>query len=612
MNSIRISGKLTISFGIVLLSLVALGSNLLYQMSKIESTSSDLANNWLPSTMYVAQMQKATSARRVAEAVHIAAKDAALSRRAEEQIVAADADFDRAATGFQSLLDSDQDRANWQAYAQARAAYVRRSSEVLRISRANDDATAMTSYLGDELSLYDAQAKALDAIENYNSTGANKIAAGASAVYASAQRFSIICIVLNVLLVAAMLFVLRRQISIPIAGLADTMRALSSGNSAVQVANTDRNDEIGAMAKSVLVFRDAAVEQGRAAAAKAKSEAEQRDVVKTIGQHLASLAHGDLTAEIRQEFPPAYAEVRTNFNDALASLRKLISTVAASAGQIRTGAAEIATSAEDLSRRTESNASSLEETAAAIAEMDGRLKATAQAAAQTVARADQTIATVNDGRGVADEAVQAMTRVSDSAKGIDDVIEGLDKIAFQTRVLAMNAAVEAGRAGEAGRGFAVVADLVSALAMRAEEEAKRARDQLTVTQVDIGAAVTAVNRVDGALANISGVVDEVHSLLATIAADNQAQAAAVTQVTAAVSSMDQATQQNAAMVEETSAAARNLANEVTGMTELAGQFRTGADTPAPAFAGAPAPKRLPPQAVAALRRPAADPEWSAF
>ncbi|WP_430983530.1 methyl-accepting chemotaxis protein, partial [Escherichia coli] len=121
-----------------------------------------------------------------------------------------------------------------------------------------------------------------------------------------------------------------------------------------------------------------------------------------------------------------------------------------------------------------------------------------------VARADGAIATVSGGREIADEAVQAMGRVSESAKGIDSVIEGLDKIAFQTRVLAMNAAVEAGRAGDAGRGFAVVADLVSALAMRAEEEAKRARDQLTVTQSEILSAVGAVQKVDGALVNIAG------------------------------------------------------------------------------------------------------------
>ena len=168
-----------------------------------------------------------------------------------------------------------------------------------------------------------------------------------------------------------------------------------------------------------------------------------------------------------------------------------------------------------------------------------------------------------------------MTRVSESAKGINDVIEGVDKIAFQTRVLAMNAAVEAGRAGDAGRGFAVVADLVSALAMRAEEEAGRARDQLTATQDDIGAAVEMVQKVDGALADIAEGVSEVHSLLGGMATDNEAQATAISQIASAVGSMDQATQQNASMVEETSAAALSLSGEVNALSERASQFDVG-------------------------------------
>ena len=170
-----------------------------------------------------------------------------------------------------------------------------------------------------------------------------------------------------------------------------------------------------------------------------------------------------------------------------------------------------------------------------------------------------------------------MTRVSDSAKGIDDVIEGLDKIAFQTRVLAMNAAVEAGRAGEAGRGFAVVADLVSALAMRAEEESKQAREQLTATQVDIEGAVEAVRRVDSALVGIASDVEEVNSLLGTVAEGSRSQAMAISEVSGAIQSLDGATQQNAAMVEQTSAAAQTLSTEADRLAEHASAFQPGSD-----------------------------------
>lgn len=306
-----------------------------------------------------------------------------------------------------------------------------------------------------------------------------------------------------------------------------------------------------------------------------RSTESHQAVMAALGQALSAVAQGDLTAEIDGEFCGETAALKSDFNEALARLRDMIGSVADSAEGIRTGSSEIAQAAEDLARRTESNAASLEETSAALVQIDERLKATANAAGRTVGRANQAIATVGTGRTIADEAVQAMERVRDSATGIDSVIEGLDKIAFQTRVLAMNAAVEAGRAGDAGRGFAVVADLVSSLAMRAEEEAKRARDQLTVTQTDVVTAVEAVQRVDGAFADISNDVGEVHSLLDSIATDNQAQSSALTQISAAISSMDQSTQQNAAMVEQTSAAARNLNSEVTSLARQAALFKVG-------------------------------------
>jgi len=259
------------------------------------------------------------------------------------------------------------------------------------------------------------------------------------------------------------------------------------------------------------------------------------------------------------------------------ALASLLEAINDTVGAIRTGSQEIAQASGDLSRRTEANAASLAETAASVQEMDQRLKATAQSARRTVERADGAKATVDTGRAITEQAVSAMERVAESAKGIDNVIEGLDKIAFQTRVLAMNAAVEAGRAGEAGRGFAVVADLVSALAMRAEEEAGRARDQLTATQADIVAAVGMVEKVDGALSNIAGDVATVNELVSGMASDNQAQAGAISEVAATVGEMDRATQQNAAMVEETSAAAQNLAREVDRLAHQANSFHATGD-----------------------------------
>ena len=403
----------------------------------------------------------------------------------------------------------------------------------------------------------------------------------------------------------------RRVISLPYVGTVVRMEGLAAGDLRSPIAFSDYRDCVGRMTKAMDKFRNDAIMIEEAAAAKRESERQQQQVVETVSSSLALLADGNLTATIDSQFPRDFEELKTNVNTALAKLRDLIGGVTHSAQGIRTGSSEIAQASEDLARRTEGNAASLEETSAALVQIDNRLKATAASSTQTVTRADQAIATVDGGRATADEAVQAMGRVSESAKGIDSVIEGLDKIAFQTRVLAMNAAVEAGRAGDAGRGFAVVADLVSALAMRAEEEAKRARDQLTLTQTDIVAAVQAVRKVDGALINISGDVGEVHSLLGTMADDAAAQSTAITQISAAISAMDQSTQQNAAMVEQTSAAARNLTTEVNALADQTATFTidtrgamrspTSVARPAPARQAAPATYRSP---VAALAPPA--------
>ena len=301
------------------------------------------------------------------------------------------------------------------------------------------------------------------------------------------------------------------------------MEGLATGDLTSPILFTEYRDCVGRMTAAMHSFRDTAIAQQR------YSE-DQNRVVERLKDCLESLSSGDLTREISEDLPEGYQALKVNYNKAVATLRDLIAAVVESTEAIRTGSTEITSASEDLARRTESNAASLAETSAAIAQMDGRLRASADSSGTTVARADQAIAVVGTGRATADEAVQAMERVSESAKGIDTVIEGLDKIAFQTRVLAMNAAVEAGRAGEAGRGFAVVADLVSALAMRAEEEAKRARDQLTVTQSDIGSAVEAVQRVDSALGAIVGDVTEVHRLLGEMAEDNRAQSSAVSEI----------------------------------------------------------------------------------
>ena len=467
-------------------------------------------------------------------------------------------DKDAAFTGVESIVAATSKlKAPMDAYAAAAQKIVEAAGTDPVTARAQ-----MPAFMEQFRALEKSMRAASDAIDSH----AHQVAAS------SATLGTVAMIILSITLLAGMgtAFLLaqaaRRLLVRPLLDLADTMRALDGGDLSVRVPHADREDELGGMAQAIDAFRD------KLKAAEAAKEAQTRLIVDTVGTSLDAMARGDLSVEIEAELTGPFAALKRSFNDAAQGLRALIGNVVTGTENIRTGASEIASASEDLARRTESNAASLEETSAAIHAIDHRLKSIALSANETLSRADGAIAVVGNGRAIADEAVQAMTRVSESAKGIDGVIEGLDKIAFQTRVLAMNAAVEAGRAGEAGRGFAVVADLVSALAMRAEEEAGRARDQLTATQADIVAAVDAVQKVDGALSDISGDVGQVHALIGTMAEDNNAQSHAISQVSDAVGDMDRGTQQNAAMVEETSAAARNLTREVDTLADSAASF----------------------------------------
>ncbi|MDZ7895725.1 MAG: methyl-accepting chemotaxis protein [Sphingobium sp.] len=458
----------------------------------------------------------------------------------------------------------------------------------------------------------DAKVKALSAaIIPYNekriADGVETSAAMARLANSTSTSLLVIAVLGILGAMGAGIFVAQVGITRPLNRLKDVMRTLADNRTDVDVPGTRRGDELGAMAQTVLVFQENAIAKNAADAQRARIEAEQKVIVDQLEEKLAGLAIGKLDTRITVDVAPAYEAVRDNFNSAIDSLSQLVGSVLESASSIQTGAHEITRASEDLAHRTESNAANLEETSAAINEMEERLRATASAALESAQGAKAAMIAVAEGRGRTDEAVQAMGKVSESAKGIDNVIEGLDKIAFQTRVLAMNAAVEAGRAGDAGRGFAVVADLVSALAMRAEEEAKLARDQLTITQAEISSAVEAVGKVDSALVDISASGNKAAELSDQMASDNAAQSSAITQISTAISSMDAATQQNAAMVEQTSAAARTLNQEIGGLVQQASKFDLGGGKAStPAARGPAKPTSLPAHPVTSPTRKRAE------
>ena len=397
----------------------------------------------------------------------------------------------------------------------------------------------------------------------------------------------------------------RRWIVAPLGGLQSVMGKLANGQLDTPVDGADRKDEIGGMARAVQVFKDAGLEKIRleqeAAEARREAEAErqraallsqdaaerQAAVVAALASGLDHLAEGDLTFRLRDAFAADYEKLRSDFNGAVDKLEATLAVITETAQGIRSGVGQISEAADDLSKRTEQQAANLEETAAALDQITATVKKTAEGA-QTATRAVATTKADAERSGeIVRQAVAAMGAIESSSSQVSQIIGVIDEIAFQTNLLALNAGVEAARAGDAGRGFAVVAQEVRALAQRSAEAAREIKGLISESTQQVSSGVDLVGRTGEALEKIVAQVVAVNGVVTEIAASAQEQATGLHQVNSAVNQMDQMTQQNAAMVEQSTAASHALMGESEALAELIGQFRTGqtAGSGRPAAAG---------------------------
>lgn len=375
-----------------------------------------------------------------------------------------------------------------------------------------------------------------------------------------------------------------RRIVDPLSQTAEAMRHMADGDYEAEVVGIDRNDEIGTMAQAMDVFR-------RTGIAKRQAEREQQQVVTALSSGLSNLANQNLEFRIHDAFPDTYEALRLDFNRALDSLMAAMGMVRVGAGSLMSSIDEIRVASEDLARRNEHQAASLEETAATMNEVSSTVRTAALSAANVRETSIKAHRQASDGGEVVGRAVIAMAAIEQSSQEIGQIINVIDGIAFQTNLLALNAGVEAARAGDAGRGFAVVANEVRLLAQRSADAARDIKVLITNSSAQVAAGVDLVDQTGEKLRQIVTQVGEISALIEDIASSSERQATNILMVNTAVGEMDHMTQQNAAMVEQSSAATRSLSDESNRLTELVSAFRTRSRESRPDHLANPVPFR---------------------
>ena len=397
----------------------------------------------------------------------------------------------------------------------------------------------------------------------------------------------------SVIVILSCAYAVVRSVVRPIGRLKDAMGRIAEEKVDTDIIDAGRKDEIGGMADALIVLRDSVHDRitmrGREAEQQQRLDAERQNnetVLRTaserqdqaihqIGDALERLAQGDLTVNVG-EISAEYDKLRRDFNAAVAALSSVMGSINQTSNVVSDSAGNISEATNNLSRRTEQQAAALEETAAALDEITVAVRTASERANEARDMVAETKKSANRSGEIVRNAVDAMGRIESSSARINQIISVIDEIAFQTNLLALNAGVEAARAGEAGRGFAVVAQEVRELAQRSANAAKEIKTLISDSASEVGNGVALVRSTGEALIEIEKLVNQVNDHVTSIATASREQATGLQEINTSVNHMDQMTQQNAAMVEETSAAGQTLAEESRHLRELLSRLKLDA------------------------------------
>ncbi|MGK6311640.1 methyl-accepting chemotaxis protein [Neorhizobium sp. DT-125] len=591
MSRLSIRSSLIAVFGAIAALTAVLSWAAISSLSQVAGNLNTISNDSLRSVQASKNIETAILGMTIAYMSHLTTTSD-FGMEAAEKLIADQSDALKSAIDtYKPMISGDDEKQLVDQIATGVDKYVAAGEKMLGFSRKASDARARVEMEKMRITIQPV-VEAVTELVKVNADEAVVETAKAEATYAGAlTTMYVILGVVFALIAGAAVYVLT-GIARPIQRITASMSNLAAGDTVTEIPFAGRKDEVGAMAGAVEVFRQAAIsnrqlqeeaEEARARAeadrirlqeeAEAAAQARLQEATSGLAAGLRRLASGDLAFQLNEPFAPDFEALREDLNSAVARLGNALSEVASSAQSIDSGSREVSQSADDLSKRTEQQAASLEETAAALDEITANVSNSSKRADEAKAIAREANASAAQSGSVVANAVDAMQRIEQSSSQISNIIGVIDEIAFQTNLLALNAGVEAARAGEAGKGFAVVAQEVRELAQRSANAAKEIKDLIRNSGAEVQNGVKLVRETGDALKTIEAHVVTINEHISAIATAAREQSVGLAEVNSAVNQMDQVTQQNAAMVEETNAAGANLASESSKLRELIGRFR---------------------------------------